>query len=139
MKQIFARIIHLFRDPRRDVCWFVLVFLLLTASGITGSSLGWIKSYPGMSGVVQLEGERKIAGIYRGVRGDEFLAHAIPSALMQYQTNGAFPKINTKVGLSGRNMLVLHDTGAAVYHPAILARPAVWGFFFLDLRRSLAW
>ncbi|MBO5762324.1 MAG: hypothetical protein J6R85_00475 [Lentisphaeria bacterium] len=139
MKRNWNNIIRLLPDPKWDLCWFLAVFLLLTAWGITGSSLGWLKSYSGMAGVIRLEGEQKIGGVYRGIRGDEFIAHAVPYALMQYQTRGEFPVINDKVGLSGRNMLVLHDTASPVYHPAILARPATWGFFFLDLRRSLAW
>ena len=116
-----------------------LAFLLLTAIGLTGSSLGWFRQMPGMEGVMELVGERKLAGVYRGIRGDEFIAHGTPNAIAQKLHPDRFPRFNDRLGLAGRDFLVLHDLGAPVRHPAILARPATWGFFFLDLRRALAW
>ncbi len=117
----------------------VFGFLLLTACGITGSSLGWFRQLPGMAGVMELTGECKIVGVYRGIRGDEFIAHGTPNAIAQAMHPTPLPRLNDRLGLGGRDFLVLHDSGAPVRHPAILARPATWGFFFLDLRRALAW
>ena len=116
-----------------------LAFLFLTAIGLTGSSLGWFRQMPGMEGVMELVGERKLVGVYRGIRGDEFIAHGTPNAIAQTLHPEPFPRFNDRLGLAGRDFLVLHDLGAPVRHPAILARPATWGFFFLDLRRALAW
>ena len=115
------------------------VFLLLLGTGITGSSLGWLKTYPGASDVMELRGERKLAGIYRGIRCDEFLNHGTPNALAQYHARPHFPRLNPNLGLEPRDFTVYHDTGIPVNHFITLARPAVWGFYFLDLRRALAW
>ncbi|MCI6287280.1 MAG: hypothetical protein MR727_00940 [Lentisphaeria bacterium] len=117
----------------------VFVFILLTALGINGSSLGWLKNYPGSRDVMELCGERKLAGIYRGIRCDEFLNHGTPNALSQYAARPQFPRYNHYNGLSERDLSVLHDTGVPIRHFVTLARPACWGFFFLDLCRALAW
>lgn len=141
MKQIIAILLPLRRIVakwNRDFCLWGLFFLLV-AGGITGSSLGWYKQLPGSTAVLELVGERKLFGVYRGIRGDEFIAHATPNALRQYLHNPPFPRINFNAGLTGRDDLVLHDTGAPVRHFSMISRPANWGFFFLDLRRALAW
>lgn len=117
----------------------ILAFVLLTALGISGSSLGWLKNYPGSRDVMELCGERKLAGTYRGIRGDEFLTHGTPNALNQSAVQPRFPRFNHYNGLTERDLSVLHDTGAPIRHFVTLARPACWGFFFLDLRRALAW
>lgn len=114
-------------------------FGVLVACGITGSSLGWYKNIAGLEEVVSFSGERKIAGVYRGIRGDEFIAHGTPTALQQFHHQPKFPLLNKNVGLSGRNYLTLHDNGAPVKSWSILCRPAVWGFFVFDLRRALSW
>ncbi len=117
----------------------LFVFLLLVGIGITGSSLGWLKSYPGADDVMELQGERKLAGIYRGIRCDEFLNHGTPNALAQYHAQPHFPRLNPNLGMTPRDFTVYHDTGIPVDHYVTLARPAVWGFYLLDLRRALAW
>ncbi len=119
--------------------YFWGLFLVLVALGVTGSSLGWYRQLPGSAAVVELVGERKLFGVYRGIRGDEFIAHATPNALRQYLHDPPFPRTNYNVGLSGRDDLVLHDTGAPVRHFSMISRPATWGFFLFDLRRALAW
>ena len=121
-----------------SVLWWSL-FLVLWSGGVTGSSLGWFKTAPGSAGIMELVGERKLLGVYRGIRGDEFIAHGTPNALAQYHHEPRFPRINHRLGLAGRNHLALHDSGAPVRHPAVLGRPAVWGFFGCDLRRALSW
>ncbi len=115
------------------------LFLLLVAAGITGSSFGWFKSYPGANGVAGIVGERKLVGTYRGIRGDEFIAHGTPTALAQYHHQPPFPGKNENIGLAGRNFRMLHDLGAPVWDLSTLGRPATWGFFLFDLRRGLAW
>ena len=115
------------------------VFLLLVGAGITGSSFGWLKNYPGSTDVMELLGERKLAGMYRGIRCDEFLNHGLPNALAQYHASERFPRFNRNLGISPRDFSVYHDSGIPVNHYATLARPAVWGFYFLDLRRALSW
>ena len=120
-------------------CGMLLLFLVLVGIGITGSSLGWLKTYPGVSDILELKGERKLAGIYRGIRCDEFLNHGTPNALAQYHAHPHFPRYNRNLGMSARDFTVYHDTGIPVRHFVTWFRPAVWGFFFLDLRRALAW
>lgn len=115
------------------------IFLLLFCVGITGSSLGWYKQYPGTQGIMELQGERKLFGVYRGIRGDEFIAHGTPNAIAQFYAHPQFPQINRNLGITGRNLLLLHDSGAPVKHPAILGRPTTWGFWTGDLRRALSW
>ena len=117
----------------------LLAFLLLTALGLTGSSLGWLKTWPGTSEVIELVGERKLAGIYRGIRCDEFLNHGTPNALAQYHASPQFPRYNPNLGMSERDFTVYHDTGIPVRHWITCFRPAVWGFWCFDLRRALAW
>lgn len=116
-----------------------LLFIICVGLGITGSSLGFYKQLPGSDELISLAGERKLFGVYRGIRGDEFIAHGTATALQQYHHHPAFPRINRNCGVEGRCYLALHDLGAPVRHISMLGRPAVWGFFFLDLRRALSW
>lgn len=114
------------------------VFALSVALGLTGSSLGWYKDYPGASAVAAFPGERKLIGQYRGIRGDEFIAHGTPNAVAQYLAEDRFPRKNTSLGLEGRDFLALHDLGAPIRHVSMVFRPANWGFFLFDLRRALS-
>ena len=131
------------QSEKKRTCWLfgftAAVFLLLVGIGFTGSSLGWLKTYPGVSDVMELQGERKLAGIYRGIRCDEFLNHGTPNALAQYHAKPRFPRLNPNLGMTPRDFTVYHDTGIPVDHYVTLARPAVWGFYLFDLRRALAW
>ena len=123
--------------------WFeislAVIFTVLVAFGVTGSSLGFYKQLPGCEELISFRGERKLFGVYRGVRGDEFIAHGTSTAMQQYHHSPAFPRINRNCGVEGRCYLTLHDNGAPVKHFSMLGRPSVWGFFFLDLRRALSW
>ena len=116
-----------------------VIFLFCVGVGFTGSSLGFYKQLPGSSDLISLTGERKLFGVYRGIRGDEFIAHGTATAMQQFHHSPAFPRINENCGVEGRCYLALHDLGAPVFHFSMLGRPAVWGFFFLDLRRALSW
>ncbi|MCQ2379747.1 MAG: hypothetical protein MJ025_02340 [Victivallaceae bacterium] len=124
-------------------CWrelvLVVVFALLVAFGITGSSLGWYRNCPGFSDVMSLVGERKLAGVYRGIRGDEFIAHGTAFALACANGGDGISRLDFSTGLAGRDGLAVHDLGVPVRHFSMIARPAVWGFFFFDLRRALSW
>ncbi len=112
-----------------------VVFAVCVMTGITGSSIGLIRN----GCISEIEGEHKLAGEYRGIRSDEFIAHGTASAIQNYNHNPRFPLINRNIGVGGRNFLFLHDWGAPVRHPAMIIRPANWGFFFFGLRQSLSW
>ncbi|MBQ6599105.1 MAG: hypothetical protein IJH79_16265 [Lentisphaeria bacterium] len=128
------------KNLARLLAWgMLLLFLLLVGIGITGSSLGWLKTYPGISDIMEMTGERKLAGIYRGIRSDEILNHGTPNVLAQYNAHPRFPRYNRNLGMSECDFTVYHDTGIPVRHYVTWFRPAVWGFFLLDLRRALAW
>lgn len=116
--------------------WVLLaIFLFLCVAGITGSSIGLSRN----SLVTEPVGERKLIGKYRSIRSDEFIAHGTASAVQSYKNDEQFSVINRNIGLSGRNFLFLHDTGAPVKHFAMLIRPANWLFFIAGLRQALAW
>lgn len=137
MRQALANTLG--NDAFRLSCVWWGLFFVFWLAGITGSSLGWYRQCPGVNGMIGLAGERKLFGVYRGIRGDEFIAHGTPNALAQFHHAPQFPRINDRLGLAGRDFLVLHDSGAPVRSPVMLGRPANWGFFFSDLRRSLSW
>ena len=114
---------------------WLFLFLVCVCVGFTFSSLGVVRA--GCD--IVLEGERKVLGNYRAVRSDEYMAHGLLPAVEQFNSTPKFPTINRNKGLSGRNYLVLHDTGAPVRHIAIIGRPATWGYFLFDLRRGMSW
>jgi len=118
----------------RYLLWFLFMGILVSL-GVTGSSLGCLRSVK----ISSLKGENLLFGKYQPYRTDEFLAHGTASAIINSSHTPRFPLINKNIGLDGRNMLFLHDWGAPVKHPAILLKPATWGFFFFDLRRALSW
>ncbi len=72
----------------------------------------------------------------RWFRGDE-LTVATPYALSQLFHSPRFPVVNTNIG-DGQNMLVWWYE-FPVLHPATLARPGTWGYFFFGAQRGLAW
>ena len=117
----------------------LVLFSLFVILGITGSSLGWLKSYPGTNDIIELSGETKLIGFYRGIRCDEFLNHGVPNVLAQYYSEPKFSRFNANNGLGVRDFTVYHDSGIPVNHYITLFRPAVWGFYCMDLRRALAW
>jgi len=109
-------------------------FVLLVGAGVTGSSVALLLGQPS----VTVSDEAVLLGEPRAIRSDEWQVFT-PLALAQRAHQPAFPVHNTLLGADGQNMLVAGMTGLPVAHVSALARPATWGFFFLDLRRALAW
>ena len=116
---------------------WLLLFLIATGFGLTFSSLGALKRDGSDS--VQLVGERKILGRYRSIRTDEYIVYGLLPAIDQFNCSPKFPVINSNKGLSGRNYMILHETGIPVRHISMISRPATWGFFLFDLRRGISW
>ncbi|MDR2990611.1 MAG: hypothetical protein LBU72_01520 [Burkholderiaceae bacterium] len=124
--------------PDRTGRWFgaalVLSFVLLVASGATGSSqaLLWNAS------PVVVQDMHAWLGLPREIRSDEW-EDFTPLALAQRAADPPWPVRNDLLGADGQNALIPGMTGMPVWHLSALARPATWGFLCLDLRRALAW
>jgi hypothetical protein len=130
-----------------------VIFLLLVASGIHGSSIPATKGFwaPGNAEKSFLfevlpwrirkyvYGRPKLENLFlaapRGIRSDEYIVDA-PFALSQLSHDPPFPVINTNFG-NGQNMLLMDHT--PVWHITLLARPVTWGYFLFGARRGLAW
>ncbi|HKP13029.1 MAG TPA: hypothetical protein VJZ91_12990, partial [Blastocatellia bacterium] len=130
-----------------------LLFVLLVASGVHGSSTGvttgwWMPEKPytgyllgpaqqaeGLSPGADLQGQPLLMAKARIDRWDELVIFT-PYALSQLAQQPRFPVINSSIG-NGQNMLVVPHT--PVWHVVTLARPATWGYFFLGAQRGLAW
>lgn len=111
-----------------------LAFLVLVASGATGSSLPLL-----MQGNAIVQGEAPVwLGQTRPIRSDEWEV-ITPMALAQRAHVPPFPVVNGNLGTGGQNMLVVGMTGVPVAHVSTLAKPATWGFFMLPLQQALAW
>ena len=111
-----------------------LSFLLLVATGVTGSSLRLALD---ASPFVEHDSIHWF-GELRAVRGDEW-ALITPLAIGQVTHEPPLPIINRNLGPDGQNMLVVGMTGVPVKHVSTLVKPATWGYFVFDLRRALAW
>lgn len=113
----------------------IFLFLTLVGSGVTGSSLGiGLRD----SGISADNGEYALGSKPRSIRSDEWLVLA-PMAIAQLNHVPAFPVHNSNLGPDGQSMLIVGMTGMPVAHISALGKPATWGFFFLDLKRALAW
>jgi hypothetical protein len=112
----------------------VLSFLLLVASGFTGSSVRLaIKDSPLLThDAVEWKGQA------RSIRSDEWNI-LTQLAIGQANTLPKFPVVNHNIGIDGNNMLIVGMTGVPVSHISSLAKPATWGFWSLNLRNALAW
>ncbi|GFM66295.1 hypothetical protein Q1J52_05800 [Pseudomonas lijiangensis] len=112
----------------------LIVFMLFTALGLTGSSLDL-----GVRQSAFIESDMtRVWGHEQPIRSDEWLV-LTPMAIAQSQHVPRYPVVNDRLGLDGQNMLVTGMTGLPVAHVSSLAKPAVWGFFVFDLKRALAW
>ncbi|THU05395.1 hypothetical protein E9531_02325 [Lampropedia puyangensis] len=109
-------------------------FVLLVAGGWTGSSITrLLNQTPVISHNASVW-----MGHAQDVRADEWQV-VTPLAISQTQVPNRFPNINPLHGQPGQNMNVVGMTGAPISNAAAIAKPATWGFFFLDMRRALAW
>jgi hypothetical protein len=77
-------------------------------------------------------------GVPREIRSDEWEVFT-PLALAQHAAEPRWPVLNNLLGADGQNALIPGMTGVPTWHLSTMARPATWGFLFLDLRRALAW
>lgn len=111
-----------------------LSFLLLVATGATGSSLALLLRPPS---VVDAQAPTWM-GQPQMVRSDEWEV-ITPLAIAQGAHQPRWPVVNHHLGEDGQNMLVIGMTGMPVAHLSALAKPATWGHFLFDLRRALAW
>lgn len=129
------------RHPHRISTAIWATFLLLVAFGVTGSSLQLLSKGPqdpfGL-GTIEFTGSNARIFKLRDVRSDEW-GVLTPNALAQWHHTPPFPVVNTNLGLEGQNMGVIGMTGVPIAQPAVLARPATWGYFLLPLRQALSW
>lgn len=109
-------------------------FVLLVASGVTGSSLDLLLQQPN----VTEQQAQTWYGTPRPIRSDEWEV-ITPLALAQSAHHPPWPIVNRNLGQDGQNMLVIGMTGMPVAHPTALAKPATWGYFMFDTTRALAW
>ncbi|MBX8492168.1 hypothetical protein K5D34_11170 [Pseudomonas cichorii] len=112
----------------------LIVFMLFTALGLTGSSLDL-----GVRQSAFIESDMtRVWGYEQPIRSDEWMV-LTPMAIAQSQHVPRYPVVNSRLGLDGQNMLVTGMTGLPIAHVSSLAKPAIWGFFVFDLKRALAW
>jgi hypothetical protein len=118
------------------VAFFVLLFAFtaLVSLGLSGSSM---KSVISSAAFIRNE-VTGLIGKSRPIRSDE-AAVMTPLVIGQYNHVPKFPVLNKNLGPDGLNMLIVGGSGVPVYHVSAMAKPATWGFFFLDLPRALAW
>ncbi|RMQ49168.1 hypothetical protein ALQ04_00271 [Pseudomonas cichorii] len=133
-RSIKARLKIDLQEPLLFSCCVLLVFMLFTTLGLSGSSLNL-----GLRQSPFIEADMtRVWGSEQAIRSDEWLV-LTPMAIAQYQHVPRYPVVNDRLGLDGQNMLVAGMTGLPVAHLSALARPATWGFFVFDLKRALAW
>ena len=117
------------------IALFLVAFIALVSTGITGSSLGQGLQH---SGVIEDKTSFLFGTAPRAIRSDEWLV-VTPMAIGQVNHEPSFPIENKNLGPDGQNMLVVGMTGVPVAHISAIGRPATWGFFFLELKQALAW
>ncbi|MCA0439210.1 MAG: hypothetical protein LCH71_01805 [Proteobacteria bacterium] len=125
-------------DGNRMAWGIGAVFVLLVATGVTGSSMGVLFNSPYGESVLEVQGASRTLLGDEGVRGDEWGVQ-LPNLLAQLHHEPRFPVINGLLGEGGQNMGVIGMTGVPVQQWAALARPATWGYFVLPLRQAMAW
>ena len=113
----------------------IVTFMFLICQGFTGSSIGL-----GLRGsdIIEYKDSFLFGSKPQDIRSDEWLVFT-PMAIGQTNHEPRFPIINKNLGPDGQNMLVVGMTGVPVAHISNLAKPATWGFYFLNLRQALAW
>ena len=104
---------------------FFVLCVLLEIHGSSVSIYAKIFGHP--------EFDIDLLGQFRGIRSDEWLVFT-PFAFSQYFTN--FSMISDIVRAAPTNMFMTY--GQAVWHPAIIFRPAQIGYLFFDQGSGLA-
>lgn len=105
--------------------FFILIFTALEIHGSSISIYADILAHPELSDI--------ILGKYRPIRSDEWIVFT-PFAFSQYFTNFSFVSDIVRAELT--NMFMTY--GQAVWHPAIIFRPAQIGYLFFDAGSGLA-
>ncbi len=110
-----------------------ILFLLLVAFGISGSSMNCLDAYFNESGE---QVSRILAGTPRAIRSDEWFVNT------EYhfaQVNGEekFPVVNGNIGVDGQNMLLACNSPA--FHITSVGKPQTWGYFLFGAERGLSW
>ncbi len=107
----------------------IVIFLILTALKINGSSVGAYHSIAYGSNVSDPD---LLFGHPRSIRSDEYLT-ASPLTELQYKTD--FPKFNKDLG-SGRDVAILPDAPTKDW--TTFFRPQNWAFFVLPFEYAFA-
>ena len=109
-------------------------FVGLVSLGVTGSSIPLAYRIAPFLRAKTV----RLAFAPQPIRSDEWVV-ITQMAIGQRNHRPAFPVVNHNLGEEGQNMLVVGMSGVPVRHITQLVKPATWGFYFLDLRRALAW
>ncbi|TFD69370.1 DUF7657 domain-containing protein [Cryobacterium ruanii] len=142
LAQPFARVRVWFRDvtaptagdlPNRRVllvfpALLVLIMIALVATGINGSSTGYMNSYFSLD-----EDPALLSGEPQSIRSDEWL---VQSAWTISQVEQGLPVTNQSFP-GGMDATVQHDLPSLDWSVAF--RPHLWGFFLLPLDQAMAW
>ena len=104
---------------------FLLLCVLLEVHGSSIGMYGKFLDHPELQSI--------IVGVPRQIRSDEYIVFT-PFAFSQYFTN--FSMINDIVRAAPTNMFIVY--GQAVWHLAMIFRPAQLGWLFLDQGSGLA-
>lgn len=113
-----------------------IVFFLLIAFGISGSSISILRSWAPSS--ISMD-DQILIGHPKGIRSDEWAVNSL-LAIGQYQNKESKnPRMNSNLGPTPRDMSIIHDIGVPTSELSTVSKMNLWGFFMFDLRRALAW
>lgn len=110
-----------------------ILFLLLVAFGISGSSMNCLDAYFGESGQ---QVSRVLVGTPRSIRSDEWFVNT-EYHFAQVNSDENFPVINKNIGMDGQNMLLACNSPA--FHITLIGKPQTWGYFLFGAARGLSW
>jgi hypothetical protein len=121
-----------FKQSHLIIWAFVLLtFALGLVFKINFSSLALWDSYLGGNNPTQ---QGILFGTPKGIRSDEWML-GVPWVMSQVNSNPAFSTQNPAVGAETASLLV----GLPTEHWSAIFRPALWGYYFLDLERGFSW
>lgn len=130
---LYAYLRKLWQWARHSVWSFpaivLIIFLLLTALGVSGSSIGY---YHRLLHGTDDQNPGLIYGRPKSIRSDEFLIFS-PNVALQAQTD--YPAFNENVG-SGREMVIIPE--APIRDWVGLFRPHTIAYFFLPFANAFA-